>query len=387
MCYDSRKNKRNQHKQHILQNGGRFVLEPLPPSLGGNIIGQIEKLGWGNSNSEKNLVNIARVIEVQKNSFRISDGDMEYHAHLSGKFLNETTSALHYPAVGDWLEVKKLKDEQKAVIHRILPRKSQFVRQAAGGKTEAQVIAANIDTIFIVNSLNHDLNIRRIERYILTAYESGASPVIVLTKKDIVTPEDLVHISLQVEEVAIGVPVVPISNVTGEGIDDLKQYLHTGKTAALLGSSGVGKSTLVNTLLGASVQAVNDIRTSDSRGRHTTTHREMFSLPNGALLIDTPGMRELQLWDGDEAIDTAFQDVEAFAMECRFNDCRHDTEPGCRVKEAIEMGELAQDRFQSYVKLQRELAYEKRKQDQKLRLEEKNRWKQLSKRQKKIRNR
>src|SRR5699024_5201197 len=292
MCYDSRKNKRNQHKQHILQNGGRFVLEPLPPSLGGNIIGQIEKLGWGNSNSEKNLVNIARVIEVQKNSFRISDGDMEYHAHLSGKFLNETTSALHYPAVGDWLEVKKLKDEQKAVIHRILPRKSQFVRQAAGGKTEAQVIAANIDTIFIVNSLNHDLNIRRIERYILTAYESGASPVIVLTKKDIVTPEDLVHISLQVEEVAIGVPVVPISNVTGEGIDDLKQYLHTGKTAALLGSSGVGKSTLVNTLLGASVQAVNDIRTSDSRGRHTTTHREMFSLPNGALLIDTPGMRE-----------------------------------------------------------------------------------------------
>src|SRR5699024_2183765 len=154
----------------------------------------------------------------------------------------------------------------------------------------------------------------------------------------------------------------------------------------LLGSSGVGKSTLVNTLLGASVQAVNDIRTSDSRGRHTTTHREMFSLPNGALLIDTPGMRELQLWDGDEAIDTAFQDVEAFAMECRFNDCRHDTEPGCRVKEAIEMGELAQDRFQSYVKLQREIAYEKRKQDQKLRLEEKNRWKQLSKQQKKIRN-
>jgi len=293
--------------------------------------------------------------------------------------MNETASSLDYPAVGDWVEVQKLVDEKKAVIHRVLPRKSQFARQTASTTIDAQVIATNIDTVFIVNSLNHDLNVRRIERYILVAYESGASPVVILTKKDIVVSEKLIRLMAQVGEVAIGIPAIPVSNVTGEGLDDLEEYLIPGKTVALLGSSGVGKSTLVNKLLGESVQKTNEIRADDSRGRHTTTHREMFVLPNGALLIDTPGMRELQLWDGEESIDLAFQDVDAFAAKCRFNDCKHDTEPGCRVKEAIENGELTNERFQSYLKLQRELAYEKRKQDQKLRLEEKKRWKQLTK--------
>ncbi|WP_188456053.1 ribosome small subunit-dependent GTPase A [Virgibacillus oceani] len=339
----------------------------------------IEKLGWDSSIQHEDNNKLARVIAVQKNSYRISDGEMEYFSHLSGKFMNQAYSSLDFPAVGDWVEVQKLADEQKAVINRILPRKSKFVRQAAGTKTEAQIVAANMDTVFIVNSLNHDLNVRRIERYILSTYESGASPVIVLTKKDESTPEDIIRITAEVEEAAIGVPIVCISSITGEGIEELLTYLPDRKTAALLGSSGVGKSTLVNALLGEKVQETKDIREADSKGRHTTTHREMFTLPNGALLIDTPGMRELQLWDGDGAIDTTFQDVEALADECRFSDCQHDTEPGCRVQEAMDSDELSEERFESYLKLQRELAYEKRKQDQKVRLEEKNKWKKISK--------
>ncbi|MEN1968469.1 ribosome small subunit-dependent GTPase A [Lentibacillus sp. N15] len=339
----------------------------------------IEKLGWNESISEVESDKLARVIAVQKNSYRISDGELEYFAHLTGKFLNQAQTSLDFPAVGDWVKVQKLPEEQKAVIHRVLPRKSQFVRQAAGVKTEGQLVAANMDLVFIVNSLNHDVNVRRIERYILATYESSASPVIVLTKLDETTPEEVVRITSQVEEVAIGVPIVAISSITGEGMDELIDYLPAKKTVALLGSSGVGKSTLVNKLCGEIVQETNDIRASDSKGRHTTTHREMFTLPSGALLIDTPGMRELQLWDGESAIDTTFQDIETLALDCRFTDCQHDTEPGCRVQEALKFGELSTERFQSYLKLQRELAFEKRKQDQKARLEEKSKWKKVSK--------
>ena len=337
------------------------------------------KLGWENAEPAMNTEFIARVITVQKNSYRISDGDMEYMAHLSGKFLNEASSTLDFPAVGDWVEVQKLVDEQKAVIKHVLPRKSKFIRQAAGLRTEAQIIATNIDTVFIVNSLNHDLNARRIERYVLAAYESGASPVIVLTKKDECSQAEVEAAISEVEPVAIGIPIVAVSSVTKDGIEELMEYLPAGQTIALLGSSGVGKSTLVNTLLEKEVQDTKGIRESDSKGRHTTTHREMFILPNGALMIDTPGMRELQLWEGESAIDATFQDVEELAENCRFTDCKHQSEPGCTVREALENGELTEGRFQNYLKLQRELAYEKRKQDQKAQLEEKNKWKQVSK--------
>ncbi|WP_407703035.1 ribosome small subunit-dependent GTPase A [Virgibacillus tibetensis] len=325
---------------------------------------------------------IARVITVQKNSFRISDGNLEFIAHLSGKFLNEAIDSFDFPAVGDWVEVQKLSGERKAVIKRVLPRKSQFVRQAAGVKTEAQLVAANIDTVFIVNSMNNDLSIRRIERYILSTYESGATPVVVLTKKDECSLDKVTEIISQVEKVAIGVPIVAISSVTRDGIRDLLEFLPPKRTGALLGSSGVGKSTLVNVLLGKDVQHTKDVREDDSKGRHTTTYREMFLLPNGALLIDTPGMRELQLWEGESAIESTFQDVGLLVEGCRFIDCQHDTEPGCSIKEAIEAGKLSEDRFHSYIKLQRELAYEKRKQDQKAQLVEKNRWKRVFKDQK-----
>ncbi|WP_339229990.1 ribosome small subunit-dependent GTPase A [Oceanobacillus sp. FSL K6-2867] len=343
---------------------------------------QLHKLGWDQSSQLNSPENIARVITVQKNSYRISDGKMEYMAHLSGKLLNETNDTLDYPAVGDWVEVQKLEEEKKAVIRKVLPRISQFVRQAAGLKTEAQIVAANMDTVFIVNSLNHDLNVRRVERYILATYDSGATPVIVLTKKDACSQDEMEAAITAVEEVAIGIPIIAVSSVTKEGVSELMEYLPAGSTVALLGSSGVGKSTLVNILLGKEVQATTGIRESDSRGRHTTTHREMFSLPNGALLIDTPGMRELQLWDGESVIDTTFQDVEELAFECRFTDCKHDTEPGCRVQDALVNGELSEARFESYLKLQRELAYEKRKQNQKAKQDEKSRWKHISKSQK-----
>ncbi|WP_246206698.1 ribosome small subunit-dependent GTPase A [Virgibacillus ihumii] len=339
----------------------------------------LEKIGWNRSVQNVYDENVVRVMAIQKNSYHVSDGELEFAAHLSGKFLNQVMNSLDLPAVGDWLHVHKLEGEQKAVIQELLPRKSQFVRQAAGPKTEAQIVAANMDTVFIVNSLNHDLNVRRIERYLLAAYESDASPAIVLTKKDECSADEVEAAIAQVEEVAIGVPIVAISNVTRDGIDELLEYLPAGRTAALLGSSGVGKSTLVNTLLDEAVQETKDIREADSKGRHTTTHREMFILPNGAMLIDTPGMRELQLWDGESSMETAFGDVEAFEKECKFNDCQHDMEPGCRVREALESGELSEERFQSYLKLQRELAFERRKQDQRAYLEEKNRWKKLKK--------
>nr|WP_286164786.1 ribosome small subunit-dependent GTPase A [Clostridium sp. 1xD42-85] len=261
----------------------------------------------------------------------------------------------------------------------MLPRKSQLVRQAAGSKTEAQLVAANLDTIFIVSSLNKDVNIRRMERYIVAVYESGATPVIVLTKKDEYPEEALPELISKVETVAIGIPIIVVSSVTGEGIQGVKAYLNPTETVALIGSSGVGKSTLVNVLLEQNVQKTKDIRSGDSRGRHTTTHREMFVLPNGSLLIDTPGMRELQLWDGEEAVDATFEDVDNLASSCFFKDCQHDTEPGCRVREALDSGELPQERFESYQKLLRELAFEKRKQNQKAQLEEKNKWKQRSK--------
>lgn len=350
---------------------------------GGNGLTNLEKMGWTQPIEKEEHDKLARVITVQKNSYRLSDGNMEFLAQVSGKYLHTASGTLDFPAVGDWVVVEKLYDEEKAVIKELLPRTSQFIRQAAGERTEAQLVAANVDTVFIVNALDHDFNSRRIERYILSTYESGATPVIIFTKKDSCSVERLEEVISSTEEIAIGVPIISVSGKTGEGLDQLLSYLPSGKTGALLGSSGVGKSTLINTLLGKEIQETRGIREDDSKGRHTTTHREMFRIPNGALLIDTPGMRELQLWEGEGAMGATFQDVEALEEACRFKDCQHDTEPGCRVKEAMDNGELSIDRFQSYLKLQRELAYEKRKQDQKALMEEKNKWKQISKDQKK----
>jgi ribosome biogenesis GTPase / thiamine phosphate phosphatase len=279
------------------------------------------------------------------------------------------------PAVGDWVAARPLPGERKAVIEAVLPRRSTFTRKEAWRRTAEQVVAANVDTVFLVAALGLDLNPRRLERYLVAAWESGAQPAVVLTKADL-EPEHAAAV-LDVEAVAIGVPVHVISAVSGEGLDELDPYLGRGKTVALLGSSGVGKSTLVNRLAGREVLVTRELR-ADGRGRHTTTHRELVVLPGGGLFLDTPGMRELQLWADEEALEGIFEDVTELAAGCRFNDCAHDREPGCAVKAALAEGSLPVERWESYLKLQRELRFLAIRRDKALQAEERRRRRSFS---------
>jgi ribosome biogenesis GTPase len=256
------------------------------------------------------------------------------------------------PAVGDWVAARPLEGERKAVIEAVLTRRTCFTRKETWQRTVAQVVAANVDTVFLVTAFGHDLNPRRLERYLTAAWDSGSSPVIVVNKSDLA--DDPFGDIAEVEAVALSVPIIPVSAATGEGLDQLEAQLVPGKTVALLGSSGVGKSTLVNSLAGGERMHTAEIR-SDGRGRHTTTHRELVPLPSGALLIDTPGMRELQLWAGEEVLDSTFAEIAQLAAECKFSDCSHEHEPGCAVKSALSDGSLPADRWESYRKLQREL--------------------------------
>jgi ribosome biogenesis GTPase / thiamine phosphate phosphatase len=256
------------------------------------------------------------------------------------------------PAVGDWVAVRPVDGERKAVIEAVLPRRSAFTRKEAFQRTVAQIIAANVDTVFVVTAFGFDLNPRRLERYLTSAWDSGANPVIVVNKSDVAADPDAEL--AEIEPVAMGIPVHPVSAVTGEGLDALEHYLEPGRTVALLGSSGVGKSTLVNRFAGRYVLVTAE--TSDGgRGRHTTSHRELVPLPSGALLLDTPGMRELQLWADEGVLDTTFAEISELAALCRFSDCSHEHEPGCAVRKALREGTLSQERFSSYRKLQREL--------------------------------
>ena len=342
---------------------------------------KIEQYGWNNNWEEKlNGRGIAgRVLLEHKHLYRVITNEGEWLCTLSGKFKFEQGREM-FPAVGDWVVLEKMPGEEKGIIHAVLPRVSQFSRKVAGSTTEIQLVAVNVDYVFLVMSLNHDFNIRRMERYLLAAWDSGAIPVIVLTKKDMC--EDLAYYLSEVESVALGVDVYTVSSVTGEGIEQLSNLLGNGRTGALLGSSGVGKSSLINALSGQEVMMVSDIREDDSKGRHTTTHRELTLLPNGGLLIDTPGMREFQLWDNSEGVSASFQDIEDLALNCRFRDCEHKKEPGCAVQEAIQDGRLKNERYKSYVKLMRELAHIERKNDLAAQKAERDKWKQLSKTQK-----
>ncbi|BCD17144.1 ribosome small subunit-dependent GTPase A [Bacillus cereus] len=343
----------------------------------------LESFGWDSFFEEQAVENfeVGRILLEHKHIYRIICNDGEYMAELSGKFRHEAVTKGDYPAVGDWVYIKKIENEKKAIIHRIFPRRSSFSRQEAGTRTEEQVIAANVDYLFLVNALNHDFNVRRIERYLLLAYESGAMPVIVLTKSSLC--EDVEQKIVETEAVAIGVPIFVVDSLEHTGIESLQQFVTSGKTIALVGSSGVGKSTLLNALIGIEVAKTGDIREEDSKGRHTTTHRELFRLPSGSLVIDTPGMRELQLWEGSDAIQTTFSDIEELAKTCRFRDCKHENEPGCAVHKAIDNGIITINRLQSYKKLQRELAYFMRKQDAVLARAERDKWKKISKQHKK----
>jgi ribosome biogenesis GTPase / thiamine phosphate phosphatase len=321
---------------------------------------------------------IGRVALEHKHLYRVWTEQGELLGEVSGKFSFQAEGREDYPAVGDWVVLKPRVSEGKGTITSILPRKSKFSRKMAGNTTEEQIVAANVDTVFLVNSLNEDLNLRRIERYLLLAWESGATPVIVLSKADL-CPNVLGKIA-EVEAVTFGgVPIVPISAELGEGLQQLEPYLLPGKTVALLGSSGVGKSTLTNRLLGQEKQVVQEIRQADDKGRHTTTHREMIMLSNGSILIDTPGMRELQLWESPDGLSETFSEIEELASTCRFRDCGHHDEPGCAVIEAIEAGQISAERLVSYQKLQKELAYLERKADKRAQAEEKRHWKNITK--------
>ncbi|HET7572426.1 MAG TPA: ribosome small subunit-dependent GTPase A [Gaiellaceae bacterium] len=306
----------------------------------------------------------ARVVAEHRRQLAVHAASGELRVRVPGRFHHEGVDV----AVGDWVAIA-----DDAVVQAVLPRRSAIVRTAAGLSTTAQTLAANVDVAFVVSSLGPDVEPRRIERYLVSIWESGAAPEIVLTKADRL--EDPWPLVAEVEAAAVGVPVHVVSARTGQGCDALRARLLPGTTAVLLGSSGVGKSTLVNRWLGETTMATNETRADDDEGRHTTTHRQLLHLPGGGMVIDTPGLRELQLWDvGEEALGAAFADVEELAAACRFNDCSHTQEPGCAVLAAVETGELPGERLASWRKLQRELRAVAVRHDARLRKEEGRKW-------------
>jgi ribosome biogenesis GTPase len=318
----------------------------------------------------------ARVILEHTHIYRVALESGERLARVAGRLRHNAARRADFPAVGDWVAVDAARDGD-ARIHAVLPRTSRFSRRAAGDVTEEQVVAANIDVVFLVSGLDNDFNIRRIERYLLTAWDSGASPVIVLNKADLV---DAVQPFVEeVTPLAAGVPVVPLSARLPDSVGVLRSFLGPGRTAALLGSSGVGKSSIANALIGEERLRTRDVREHDSRGRHTSTARELVVLPEGGVLIDTPGMRELQLWDTGESLSGAFADIEELAAECRFRDCRHTGEPGCAVAAAVRDGRLPAVRVESFQKLRDEQAFQSTLQDDRARLEQKRRSKVVTK--------
>jgi ribosome biogenesis GTPase / thiamine phosphate phosphatase len=303
----------------------------------------------------------ARVVSQQRGLWRIAGDFGECWSALSGKMRAAGDAGGDWPAVGDWVAAEVLTAEQPAIIHAVLPRRSQFVRKAPGKRLEQQVIAANVDVACIVAALDGDFNVRRLERYLAQCRESGAWPVLVLNKAD--ECRDVPARAAEARRIAMDTPVFVLSARTAQGVEALDSFLVPGQTIVLLGSSGVGKSTLVNRLSGRDLQAVQPIREKDSRGRHTTTARELFLLPSGALVIDSPGLRELQLWDAADGVTQAFADIDELAVKCRFRDCRHESEPGCAVQEALLAGSLEEARLENRRKLEREQEFLRRKVD------------------------
>ncbi len=313
----------------------------------------------------------ARVAAAQCGRFALLGCRSSFGA-LTGRLRRGGTDPSMLPTVGDWVIIRD-GDGGTALITVLLKRRTGFVRRAPGSLTEVQVIAANIDTVFIVTSANREFNPRRIERYLTAVWNSGAVPVVVVNKIDVCP--DLPGLLSALAAVAPDVPVIAASALVGEGLEQLRAHITPGATVALVGSSGVGKSSLVNRLLGTVRQITHESRSEDDKGRHTTTHRELFMTPLGGLLIDTPGLRELGLWDDGEGRDRVFPDVEAVAARCRFNDCRHEDEPGCAVRLAISSGELAEERLVSYLKLGQEQTGIERQRDAMVAASARRRWK------------
>jgi ribosome biogenesis GTPase len=351
----------------------------------------LEILGWndfykshyGSYNNKACIP--ARIARVHRNLFIVLSERGQMEAQIAGKLRHDTYYKSGLPVIGDWVVIKVPHKSDRAIIKTILPRKSSFSRKAvtvgakksSGGRTEEQVLAANVDFVFLISGLDNDFNIRRIERYVTASWDSGASPVVILNKVDLcVNPEDKID---EVQNAVFGVPVHTISAADGTGIEALDQYLKRGITISLLGSSGVGKSSIINRLYDEEILKVGALRKSDGRGRHTTTWREMILMPQGCIIIDTPGIRELQLWADEESLKETFDDIEALAAQCRFNDCKHESEPGCAIIAAMEDGSLDKARFKNYLKLQREILHMAVRKDYRARMDRTNKWKQIEK--------
>ncbi len=343
----------------------------------------LEDLGWNSyfqdhyvRHQNDNLVP-ARVSFQSRGIYRLISAQGEFWAEIAGTLRNEALSPANLPTCGDWVLADNPMGRGRTVIRLLLPRRTAFFRKQAGMTLNSQLVAANIDTVCLVSGLDSDFNPRRIERYLVIAWESGASPVIVLNKADacIEAPAR----AAEAMSLAPGVPVLAVSAMDGRGMEDILSYAGRGQTLALLGSSGVGKSSIVNRLLGKSVQEVREADPDTGRGVHTTSARQLFLLPSGGLLMDTPGMRELQIWSVDAGLDATFEDIKALAEGCRFSDCSHQTEPGCRVRASVEQGELDARRLDNYFKLCRETRYVEQKSSHSASWVEKERWRKVAK--------
>jgi ribosome biogenesis GTPase len=345
---------------------------------------QLESIGWNDYFSEQAAPYLAegrdvgRVAEQHRTEYVLFTRFGELRAAIAGKIRLTASSRADWPAVGDWVVIEPRPAESFARIVAILPRRSCFSRQAAGTETEEQILAANMDTAFWVTTPTAEFNPRRVERFLAAVYESGACPALILNKADLAPEPDLQKLAGDLQAAAPGLPIHIVSALRQDGFESLAPYLQPGRTVVFLGVSGVGKSSIVNALLGADRLAIGEIRESDSRGRHTTTTRQLIILPNGGLVIDTPGIRELQIWDA-ESIAGSFADIEALAPLCRFADCLHETEPGCAVRHAVECGEIDDAHYRNYLKIRRELARLEGRKSVRSRIEEKRRLRQFGK--------